>query len=134
MSKVKGRLNIVNRDTYKRFQPSPILDFKMDRRITQVRMRYVSHDDQYKKLKEKGLQIDISNPEILVNGKRPIDGIFSPLFGADTTEEIPIYSCDCRKLTGGANLGRLCPDCGTRCRSIDADLTLCGYIDIARLY
>lgn len=131
MSKTKGRLNILNRDTYRRFQPSPILDFKMDRRITQVRLRRISHDEVYQKLKEKGLQIDISNPEILVNGKRPIDGIFSPLFGADTTEEIPIYSCDCRKLTGGANLGRLCPDCGTRCRSIDADLTLCGYIDIA---
>lgn len=123
-------LNIVNRDTYKKFLNSPIIDFEMDRRITAVHMKMVDHDAKYAELKKLGLQIDITNPEILVNGKRPIDGIFSPLFGADTTEEIPIYSCDCHKLTGGANLGRICPECNTICRSIEADLKLCGYIDI----
>ena len=129
--KKKGRLNIVNRNSYKCFQPSPIIPFKMNRKITAVRIERVCHDEVYADLKEKGLQIDITNPEILVNGKRPIDGIFSPLFGADTTQDIPIYSCDCRKLTGGTNLGRICPECGTECRSIEANLTLTGYIDIA---
>lgn len=126
------RLNIINRDSYKKFLNSPIIDFKMDRHITAVRMKMVDHDAKYKKLKEQGLQIDITNSEILVNNKRPIDGIFSPLFGADTTtESVAIYSCDCHKLTGGSNLGRICPECNTRCRSIETDLTLCGYIDIA---
>ena len=91
MSKsTEGRLNIVNRDKYRKFKDSPIIPFNMDRKITSVHMKMVDHDRVYKNLKEKGIQIDISNPEILVNGKRPIDGIFSPLFGADTTEEIPI--------------------------------------------
>lgn len=126
-----GRLNIVNRNKYKCFQNSPIIPFKTDRKIKSVKLKRISHDEVYAELKAKGLQIDITNPEILVNGKRPIDGIFSPLFGADTTQDIPIYSCDCRKLTGGTNVGRICPECGTECRSIEADLTLCGYIDIA---
>ena len=126
-----GRLNIINRAQYETFQNSPIIPCRMDRRISSTSIRRVSHDEIYKKLKKRGLQIDITNPEILVNGRRPLDGIFSPLFGADTTQELPIYSCDCRKLTGGVNLGRICPDCGTRCRSIEADLTTCGYIDIA---
>lgn len=126
-----GRLNIVNRNKYKTFQNSPIIPFKTDRRLKAVKLERICHDEVYADLKAKGLQIDITNPEILVNGKRPIDGIFSPLFGADTTQDIPIYSCDCRKLTGGTNLGRICPECGTECRSIEANLTLCGYIDIA---
>lgn len=131
MKQVKGRLNIVNRDSYRSFLPSPIIEYKMDRKITKVRIKRIAHDEVYEDLRAKGLQIDITSPEILVNGKRPIDGIFSPLFGADTTQEIPIYSCDCRKLTGGANLGRRCPDCGSIVRSIDANLELCGYVDIA---
>ena len=107
-----GRLNIVNRNKYKTFQNSPIIPFKTDRRLKAVKLERICHDEVYADLKAKGLQIDITNPEILVNGKRPIDGIFSPLFGADTTQDIPIYSCDCRKLTGGTNLGRICPECG----------------------
>lgn len=131
MSKHSGRLNIVNRKEYRKFQPSPIIPFYMKRRINEVHIDYVDHDEVYEDLKAKGIQIDITNPEVLVNGKRPIDGIFSSLFGADTTEEAPIYSCDCRKLTGAANAGRLCPDCNSRVRTIEADLSSTGYIDIA---
>ena len=130
-SKEKGKLNIVNRDSYKAFQNSPIIPYYMDRRIKSVKIKMISHDEEYEKLKEKGLQIDITSSEILVNGKKPLNGIFSPLFGADTTQDAPIYSCDCHKLTGGINLGKTCPDCGTKCRSIEADLTICAYVDIA---
>lgn len=131
MKEHTGKLNIINRETYPCFQPSPIMDYKIKKRITSFRFQMISHDEVYEELKKQGLNIDITNPEIYVNNKKPIDGIFSPLFGADTTQEIPIYSCECRKLNGAANLGRICPDCGTRVRSIDADLRLCGYIDIA---
>lgn len=127
-----GKINIVNRDSYPQFKPSPITHYRTKTRIKSLQLKMISHDKRYKELKKRGLNIDITNPEIYVNGnKKPIDGIFSPLFGADTTQDTPIYSCDCRELTGGANRGKICPKCGSECRSIDADLRLCGYIDIS---
>lgn len=127
-----GKLNIVNRDTYPAFKPSPTITYMTSVNINRVYLRRINHDKRYKELKEAGLNIDITNPEIYVNGnKKPMDGIFSPMFGADTTVDTPIYSCDCHELTGGANRGKLCKKCNTVCRTIDADLRLCGYIDIA---
>ena len=128
----KGRLNIVNRDDYQCFVPSPIEKYRTQTRIKSVRFVRTSPDEQYAKLKEKGLNIDISNPEIYVNGnKKPVDGIFSPMFGADTTQDTPIFTCECHHLTGGVNLGRICPDCNTEVRTIEADLRITGHIDIA---
>lgn len=128
---MKGKLNIVNRDSYPQFVPSPIMHYYTKTRINGVWFEKISHDDRYKELKEKGLNIDITNPELFVNNQKPIDGIFSPLFGADTTQDRPIYACDCHELIGRTNQGRMCPKCGTICRSIEADLRICGYIDIA---
>lgn len=128
----KGKLNIVNRSEYPQFQPSPVAHYKTKTRINYVQFKRISHDDRYKELKRKGLTTDITNPEIYVNGgKKPMDGIFSPLYGADTTQDAPVYTCECRKLVGGVNRGRICPDCGTECRSIEADLRTCLYVDIA---
>ena len=131
MSKEKGKLNIKNRDAYKCFIPSPIEHYKTPTKIKSVRFVRSSPDEKYRKLKKKGLNIDITNPEIYVNGKKPTDGIFSPLFGADTTQDTPVYTCDCHKLTGGVNRGRVCPDCGSEVRTIEADLRITGHIDIA---
>lgn len=131
MSSEKGRLNIINRNEFRNFQPSPIIPYRVKTRIKSVKLKKISHDEKYAALKKKGLNIDITSSEIYVNNKKPIDGIFSPLFGADTTQDAPVFSCDCHKLTGGTNLGRVCPDCGTLVRSIEADLRLTGYIDIA---
>ena len=125
------RLNIINRDSFPNFQPSPVVKYKVKRRIKSVRLEMLSHDEEYKKLRDSGFVLDITNPEIYENGKKPNNGIFSPMFGADTTQDTPVYSCDCHKLTGGSNVGKTCPDCGTQCRSIEADLSMCGYIDIA---
>lgn len=127
----KHRLNIVNRDEFPTFEPSPKSVYRTKRKVKSVKLKMISHDEVYKKQKAKGTQIDIINPEIYVNNKKPIDGIFSPLFGADTTQDTPVYTCECRKLVGGTNRGRICPECGTECRSIEADLRICGYIDIA---
>lgn len=125
------RLNIVNRDTYPLFVPSPIETYPTKTRVKSLRFRRVSPDEKYERLKKRGLNIDISNPEITVNGKKPMDGIFSPLFGADSTQDAPIFTCDCHRLTGGSNVGRVCPDCGTTVRTIEADLRITGHIDIA---
>lgn len=128
----KKMLNIVNRNSYPCFQPSPIVPYKVKKRITAVRLKMISHDEEYaKKKKNHEFVIDITNPEIYVDGKKPVDGIFSPYFGADTTQDTPVYSCDCHNLIGGSNLGKICPRCGTECRSIEADLSVNGYIDIA---
>lgn len=127
-----GRLNIINRDKFPNFQPSPVLEYRTKKRIKSVRAIRVDHDRDYEEAKKKGIQIDITSSDIFVgNNKKPVNGIFSPLFGADTTQDIPIYACECRYLTGGTNLGRLCPECNTVVRSIEADLRLTGYIDIA---
>lgn len=53
------------------------------------------------------------------------------MFGADTTQDTPVYTCECHRLVGGTNRGRICPDCGTEVRSIEADLRIRGHIDIA---
>ena len=129
---VKGRLNIVNRDEYAQFLPSPVAKYRVKKRITSVKLKMISHDARYAELKKRGLNIDITSPEIYGSGgQKPINGIFSPLFGADATQDSPVYTCECRKLVGRVNRGKICPKCKTECRSIDADLRICGYIDIA---
>lgn len=126
-----GKLNIVNRNTYLNFQPSPKTKYRSKTRIKRLTINKIDHDKRYEELKARGLTAEITNPEIYVNGKKPMDGIFSPRYGADTTTEAPMYSCDCHKLTGANNQGRICPDCGTVCRTIEADLRTTLYIDIA---
>ena len=126
-----GRLNIVNRDTFPNFKKSIFIPYRTKRRIRSVRAIHVDHDKRYAELKAKGMAIDITNPEIFVGNKKPLDGIFSPLFGADTTQDTPVYACECQRLTGASNLGRICPECGLPVRSIAADLRRTGYIDIA---
>ena len=104
----KGKLNIINRDRYHSFMKSPVTTYQTNKKVESVRFKMISHDEKYEEQKKKGIQIDITNPEIYVNNKKPIDGIFSPLFGADTTQDTPVYTCDCRKLVGGTNRGRIC--------------------------
>ena len=89
------RINIVNRDEYKTFVPSPVEKYQTRIRIKKAGFERFSYDDDYKELKRKGLAIEISCPDVYVNGQKPIDGIFSPLFGADTTQDTPTYTCGC---------------------------------------
>ena len=124
-------LNIKNQDRYTTFVPSPETEYKTKVKINSVSLERFDIDEWYYRLKEKNLAIDITNPEIFENGKRPLDGIFSPLFGADTTQDAPIYTCDCHRLTGGTNLGRYCDNCHSYVRTIEADLRIPGFIDVA---
>ena len=127
----KGKLNIVNRDTYKQFMPSPLTHYKVSTKITGLRVVRISPDREYKELKKRHMNIDITDPRIYVSrNRKPENGIYSPLFGADSSQDVPVYSCDCRELTGGTNRGRICPKCHTECRTIDADLRRYGTIDI----
>ena len=88
-----GRLNIVNRDEFPVFQPSPVIPYKIKRRIKSVKMKMVDHEEKYRKAKEAGLPVDVVNSDIFVNGnQKPDDGIFSSLFGSDTTEDRPLYT------------------------------------------
>ena len=93
MSKLpEGRLNIINRDDYPTFQPSPIIPYRSKKRITAVRLERVDHDKEYARLKKLGRKIDVTSAEIFVNGnQKPDDGIFSPVFGSDTIDRsIPV--------------------------------------------
>lgn len=124
-------INIVNRDDYPLFVPTPVEHFKVKRRITGVEVQKISFDEMYENLKAEGRQVDIRSPELFVDGRKPMDGIFSPLFGADSTKDTPVYTCDCGELTGGSNKGRLCKKCNSTCRTIEADLRNVMFIDIA---
>lgn len=126
-----SKLNIVNASRYVPFVPSPLTEYQTKVRINSVWLERFDIDEWYERLKEKNLAIDITNPEIFENGKRPLDGIFSPLFGADTTQDAPIYTCDCHRLTGGTNLGRWCDHCESYVRTIEADLRIPGFISTA---
>lgn len=126
-----GRLNITNRDTFKAFIPTAKPPYYTKRIIKSVHLDMISHDEVFAKLKEEGKEILIDNPDYLVGNRKTLGGIYSPLFGADVGSDVPIYSCECRKLTGASKAGQICPDCGTEVRSIEADLRLVGHIDIA---
>lgn len=123
-------LNILNKDKYVTFVPSPKTEYRTRIHIDSTQLVMFDIDAMYDHLKAENRAIDITNPEIFENGKRPIDGIFSPLFGADTTQDAPIYTCDCHALTGGTNLGRYCDKCKSYVRTIEADLRIPGFINI----
>ena len=63
-----GKLNIVNRDTYLNFQPSPKTKYRSKTRIKRLTINKIDHDKRYEELKTKGLTAEITNPEIYVNG------------------------------------------------------------------
>lgn len=130
--RITNQIDIQNRDTYAAFVPSPIERYRTKVKIKSVRFKRNSPDRKYEELRKAGLNIDITNPEIFgPGGRKPMDGIFSPLFGADTTHDAPIYTCDCHELTGATNKGKICKKCGSEVRTIDADLRITGHIDIA---
>ena len=127
----KGKLNIINADTYKTFIPEEKPPYFVKRIVTEVRLEKISHDRRYAEDCENGTEILIDNPEYLNGTRKTIGGIHSPLFGADIGTDVPIYSCDCRKKTGASKVGQICEHCGTEVRSIETDFRITGYIDIA---
>ncbi len=132
-----GQIVIDNEKEYPLFQRQTVEHYKSTaRKIKSVRMKMVSHDEVYAKLKKEGKNIDITNVdfEMPKTGRKTIDGIFSPLFGPENDNDAPLFSCECHATTGSARAGHVCPKCGTEVRSVEADLRLVGHIDIAPYY
>ena len=128
-----GQITISNENEYPVFLRPKVEHYKPNApKIKAVRMKMVSHDEVYAKLKAEGKAIDITNVdfEMPKTGRKTIDGIFSPRFGPDNDNDAPIFSCECHKTTGSARAGQICPECGTEVRSVEADLRLVGHIDI----
>lgn len=68
-------------------------------------------------------------------GTRTVDGLFSPLYGADTfsdkvTDEM--YRCECGKRVGGIYEGDICPYCNTPVVFTDSKLSVTGYISLGK--
>lgn len=124
-------LNIKNRDEFQTFIPSIAPTYTTRRKIVAVRAVRYSPDEEYEQLKKEGKQIDISNPEYMVNNRKTIDGIFSPLFGPDSSHDPQAYTCPCRKTMGASKQGQICPHCGKEVKEISIDLSRRGHIDIA---
>lgn len=128
-----GQITISNENEYPVFLRPKVEHYKPNApKIKAVRMKMVSHDEVYAKLKAEGKAIDITNVdfEMPKTGRKTIDGIFSPRFGPDNDNDAPIFSCECHKTTGSARAGQICPECGTEVRSVEADLRLVAHIDI----
>lgn len=124
-------LNILNRDDFPMFKPSAIATYQTRRKISRVQAVRYSPDEEYAKLKAEGKQIDITNPEYMVNNRKTIDGIFSPLFGPDSSHDPQAFICPCRKTMGSSKRGQLCPFCGGEVKEIEIDLSRRGHIDIS---
>lgn len=123
-------LEIVNLNKYKAFIPSSVATYKVPRRIKSVKAVRYSPDEEYEQLKKEGKQIDISNPEYMTNNRKTLDGLFSPLFGPEASHDAQAFTCACRKTTGAAKHGQICPECHTEVKEIEIDLSRRGHIDI----
>lgn len=116
----------------KQFKTSKIHKTKTKIEVTSIQFNRVDFDKDYKKKMKQGDTFLITNPEYLKNGIRTKDSIFSPLFGPDMMKpDAHTYMCECGKLIGGINEGRVCPSCNSKVQFITTDLTKSGTIDIA---
>ena len=76
-----GQIVIDNEKEYPLFQRQQVEHYKSNApKIKAVRMKMISHDEVYAKLKKEGKNIDITNVdfEMPKTGRKTIDGIFSP--------------------------------------------------------
>ena len=69
--KEKGRINIVNRDEFPLFVDSPIVPWKIQRRVKSVHFEMVSFDEEYERLRKQNKAFLVTSAEIYVNG---VDG------------------------------------------------------------
>lgn len=98
-----------------------------------MKIRPINWNEKYIEDKEKkGIGFDITNPEGLTKDKkRTIDGIYSPLFGTELSDDISYLdrvSCKCGKLIGGYNEGIFCEECETYATYHNNDMIKTGYM------
>lgn len=108
---------------------------KRHKDIKAVRLKVINVDDECKKDIKSGNGFFITNEEDFneKTGTRTIDGLYSPLYGADTfTDKCTddMYRCECGKTVGGIYEGEVCPFCGTKVVFTDSKLSIMGYISL----
>ncbi len=108
---------------------------KRHKNIKSVRLIPINVDDECKKDIDSGNGFFITNEEDFnkKTGTRTIDGLYSPLYGADTfTDKLTddMYRCECGETVGGIYEGDICPTCGTEVRFTDSKLSIMGYISL----
>ena len=105
--------------------------------IKNVQLKVINVDDECKKDLESGNGFLITNEQDFneKTGNRTMDGLYSPLYGADTfTDKLTddMYKCECGKTVGGIYEGDICPYCNTPVVFADAKLSITGYISLGK--
>lgn len=95
-------------------------------------LEIIDFDKEAKEDIESGRGFVISSPKS-TNKKdiKNIDGIYSSRFGqklGDVNPYIDRYSCECGFLKGRINNGRDCPMCPSKCKYVDDDFKMFGWI------
>lgn len=103
-----------------------------------MQLKLLDWEKQYNRDKKDGTGFDITNPVgISKDKKRTIDGIYSPLFGTELSEEIEYierYSCKCRELKGRFYEGMTCEACGTVVEYNNNDVKKTGWVTVDDYY
>ena len=129
ITKEEPRVNSFKMDTVHQ----PFIGRK--RNIKSVQLKVINIDDECKKDIDSGNGFFITNEEDFneKTGTRTIDGLYSPLYGADTFADKAtddMYRCECGKTVGGIYEGETCPYCGTTVMFADSKLSIMGYISL----
>jgi DNA-directed RNA polymerase beta' subunit len=102
--------------------------------IKSVKLTKISINEQCVEDLKTGKGFMITNEDPLDKKEnRTMDGLFSPLYGADTFSDGDAdssYRCECGKTIGAINEYEECEECGTMCKFCDADLSKSGYISL----
>lgn len=110
---------------------------KRHKNIKSVQLKVINVNDECKKDIDSGNGFFITNTVDFneKTGNRTIDGLYSPLYGADTFSDKltdDMYKCECGNLVGGIYEGDVCPKCNTPVVFADAKLSMTGYISLGK--
>ena len=108
------------------------------------RFREINWDEEFKKdmITKKGFivktrpfkkKLKDKDGNIINRGAKEMDGIHSPRFGSDWTDENAFadrFSCECGHLIGRIFEGRRCPKCGKKVKFVDVDLSIFAWLKI----
>lgn len=97
-----------------------------------LKLELLDFDEEYRKDMESGLGFPIFDKGLSKAGKRNMNGIYSPLYGSELTEDNETkydqYRCECGNLIGKFYEGTVCPQCGTTVEVQVDDIYKTGWI------
>lgn len=97
-----------------------------------MQLKLLNWKEEYEKDSANGVGFQVTNPQGITKDKRrTVDGIYSPLFGTELSEEIEYterYSCDCKELKGKFYEGMVCDTCNTPVVYKNNDIRKTGWI------